>query len=69
MAAAGVAIGIPGALALTGLMRGMLYGVGPSDPLTYVVVCAVLGVVMLTATWIPAHRATRIAPTVALRAE
>ena len=62
-------IGVPGALALTRLMRGMLYGVGPSDPLTYVAASAVLVTVALLASWVPARRATRIQPTVALTAE
>ena len=50
-------------------MRGMLYGVTPADPMTYVGVCVVLLTVALLASWIPAHRATRIEPMVALRAD
>ena len=69
VAGTGLLIGVPGALALTRLMRGMLYGVGPSDPLTYVAACAVLVAVALLASWVPARRATRIQPTVALTAE
>jgi putative ABC transport system permease protein len=69
VAAAGVVVGVPAALALTRLMRGMLYGVTWADPMTYAVVSAVLILVALMASWIPAHRATRIEPTVALRVE
>lgn len=69
VAAVGVLAGVPGALALTRLMRGMLYGVTPADPVTYIGVCVVLIAVALSASWIPAHRATRIEPMVALRAD
>jgi ABC-type antimicrobial peptide transport system permease subunit len=65
----GVLIGMPTALAASGVMRSMLYGVRPTDPLTYVVACALLIAVALVASWIPARRATRIDPTVALRAD
>jgi predicted permease len=67
VAAAGGAVGIAGALILTRLMATLLYGVGARDPLTFVAVPAVLGVVSLFACWVPAWRATRIDPLVALR--
>jgi predicted permease len=69
VAGAGVAVGAPAALAASGVMRGMLYGVKAADPLTYVGACALLGAVALVASWVPARRATRIEPTVALRAD
>jgi ABC-type antimicrobial peptide transport system permease subunit len=69
VAAGGIVLGIPGALVLTRGLRGMLFGVGMTDAVTYVGACAVLGVVALVASYVPARRATRIEPTVALRAD
>jgi len=69
LAALGVAFGLAGALLLTRLMRGVLYGVTPNDPLTFVLVAfGLLGVAAL-ASWLPALRATRVDPLEALRAE
>jgi putative ABC transport system permease protein len=65
----GVVIGVIGALAATQLAASMLYGVAPRDPLTFVVVVALLVVVAFGAAWLPARRATRVDPIVALRAE
>jgi putative ABC transport system permease protein len=65
----GVVLGVVGALAATGLAQRMLYGVGPRDPVTFVTVAALLGVVAVGASWLPARRATRVDPIVALRAE
>ncbi len=59
--------GIIGALLLTRLMRTLLYGVQPRDTLTFLLVPAVLGAVALVASWVPARRATRIDPLIALR--
>jgi putative ABC transport system permease protein len=67
--AAGLVIGIAGALALTGLVKGLLFGVTPSDPLTHVIVVLVLTVVAILACWIPARRAAKVDPIVALRYE
>jgi putative ABC transport system permease protein len=65
----GVVLGVIGALGATQLAASMLYGVAPRDPLTFAVVVALLLLVALGASWLPARRATRVDPIAALRAE
>jgi ABC-type antimicrobial peptide transport system permease subunit len=65
----GVAVGIVGGLALSRLLRGMLYGVSAADPVTFVAVAMLLTGVALVAAWLPARRATRVDPMSAIRAE
>jgi putative ABC transport system permease protein len=69
LGAIGVAIGIGGALALTRLMQGMLFGVDARDPLTYFGVSGLLIGIAALAAYLPARRASRISPSVALRSE
>ena len=65
----GVVSGIAGALGLTRFLSSLLYGVKPTDPATYGFVAAILVVIALLACYIPARRATRVDPMVALRCE
>jgi ABC-type antimicrobial peptide transport system permease subunit len=69
LVAIGVVLGIAGALGLTRFLAGQLYGVRPTDPFTFIAVTALLALVALAATWLPARRAARVDPMIALRAE
>jgi len=69
LAVPGVIIGLLGGLAFTRMMRGLLFGVSPIDPLTFVAIPVALVLVALLASYIPAQRATRVDPTISLRSE
>jgi len=69
MAAAGTLVGIAGALALTRVIAGLLFGVGATDPITFTAIPLLLAAVAVAACYIPARRATRVDPMRALRSE
>jgi putative ABC transport system permease protein len=69
MVVIGATAGLAVALALSGLMKSLLFGIGPRDPLTFIVAPAIFVVVALVAAYVPARRAARVSPMEALRAE
>ncbi|HEY7160990.1 MAG TPA: FtsX-like permease family protein, partial [Acidobacteriota bacterium] len=69
LAAIGVTIGLIGAFALTRLMSKLLFGVSATDPLIFVTIAGVLALIALIASYIPAYRASKIDPVIALRYE
>jgi ABC-type antimicrobial peptide transport system permease subunit len=66
---AGLAVGIAVSFGATRMLRSQLFGITPADPLSYVVVAVLLGLVALVAAYVPARRASAIDPLVALREE
>jgi putative ABC transport system permease protein len=69
LAAAGIIAGTVVSLALARLIEGLLHGVAAHDPVTFIVVPAVLAGVAVLASWLPAWRATRVSPLLALKSE
>jgi len=69
LAALGIGIGLAGALALTRVLRSLLFETTPADPATLASVVGAVLLIVLVATLIPANRAARIHPTIALRYE
>jgi putative ABC transport system permease protein len=65
----GLALGLGGAVIVTRVFRSMLFEVGPADPVTFLSVSGILAAVALLACYLPAQRATRVNPLIALREE
>jgi ABC-type antimicrobial peptide transport system permease subunit len=65
--ALGLVLGVAGAFFATGLVRGLLFGVAPRDPTTFVGVALLMMAIGIVACWIPALRASRIDPAIAMR--
>jgi putative ABC transport system permease protein len=69
MVGVGVLLGLSGAALVVRSLRSMLYGLSPFDPTTFIVVSVIFAAVAMLATFVPARRATRVDPLVALRCE
>ena len=69
LTATGIAVGLLGAFAITRVLEKFLWGVRPTDPVTFIVVSLLLAAVALLASYLPARRATDVDPMVALRYE
>jgi ABC-type antimicrobial peptide transport system permease subunit len=67
LVATGLALGLAGSIALSRLVSSMLYDVAPTDPVVYVVVLVLLSITALVASAVPARRAMRVDPLVAMR--
>jgi ABC-type antimicrobial peptide transport system permease subunit len=67
LASAGVAIGLAASFGLTRLITNLLFGVTPHDPLTFTLIPVLLSVIALIAVWLPARRASRVDPMIAIR--
>ncbi|MDX6611298.1 MAG: putative transport system permease protein, partial [Blastocatellia bacterium] len=65
----GIAIGVAGALGLTRWMASLLFGITPTDWLTFVVTASLLTAIALLACWLPSRRATKVDPLIALKYE
>ena len=64
----GLALGVAGAFFVAGVMRGLLFGVAPHDPLTFAGVAVLMAAIGVVACWTPALRAARIDPAITMRA-
>ena len=69
VAGAGIALGLVASVALTRVLRSLLFGIGALDPLTLASVCGLLAAAAVLACWLPARRAARVDPLVAMKAE
>ena len=68
-AASGACAGLVAAWWLSRTIQGLLFGITPADPVSFAAAASVVVVMVILAAWLPARRATRLSPTVALRAE